>query len=211
MTAARRSRARTGSTWLTLVGLALLAVPGFALGLVTGVAWEEPGLLVSHLFGGTQEVAWSQASPLREARPELAAERPASTRPAVAALERPAAAATERPASATAELPAVAAPPRPSATRIRSEVVSPSPGPAAGRFAVQVGAFAESESAERLAETLRGKGFDAYVSPGAHAGEARWRVRVGPLPSREEAERVASRLKAQERLPTWVLDEDRPA
>lgn len=187
MTAARRGRARTGSTWLTGVGLVLLAIPGFALGLVTGVAWEEPGLLVSHLFGGTEEVVWSEASPPREARPEAPA---------------------EPPAAAPAELPAVAAPPRPSATRIRSEVVSP--GPPAGRFAVQVGAFAESGSAERLAETLRGKGFEAYVSPGAHAGEARWRVRVGPLPSREEAERAASRLKAEERLPTWVLDEDSP-
>jgi cell division septation protein DedD len=33
-------------------------------------------------------------------------------------------------------------------------------------------------------------------------------VRVGPFPSRAEADRVAARLKAEEKLPTWVLDED---
>ena len=91
---------------------------------------------------------------------------------------------------------------------MRPEVLSP--GASAARFAVQVGAFAESHSAERLADALRGKGFDVYVSAGASSGEPRWRVRVGPLPSREEAERVATRLKAEEKLPTWVLDEDGP-
>ena len=112
------------------------------------------------------------------------------------------------------ELPDVAAPSPPAppaargATRMRPEVLSP--GASAARFAVQVGAFAESHSAERLADALRGKGFDVYVSAGASSGEPRWRVRVGPLPSREEAERVATRLKAEEKLPTWVLDEDGP-
>jgi cell division septation protein DedD len=33
-------------------------------------------------------------------------------------------------------------------------------------------------------------------------------VRVGPFATREEADRSAARLKAEERLPTWVLDED---
>ena len=76
---------------------------------------------------------------------------------------------------------------------------------------MQVGAFAESSTAERLAERLREKGWQVYVSPGARAGESRWRVGVGPHPTREAASRAASRLKAQEKLPTWVLDEDAPA
>ena len=82
------------------------------------------------------------------------------------------------------------------------------PPPAAPRFAVQVGAFADSAAAERLAESLRGNGFAVYVAPSAGSGASRWRVRVGPLASREEAERAAERLKREETLPTWVLDEE---
>ena len=89
---------------------------------------------------------------------------------------------------------------------MRPEVLSP--GAPAGRFAVQVGAFSENRSAERLADTLRRKGFDVYVTPGAQAGESRWRVRVGPMHTREDAERAAARLKTEEKLPTWVLDEN---
>jgi hypothetical protein len=179
MATRRRGDAARSPLW-TLGGLALLAIPGFALGLLVGVAWEDPGLVLGHLFGRTELVAWSRGAEDR-------------------APEAPRAAASEGP-------PSVSAAPRPSATRIRPDVISP--GAPAARFAVQVGAFSESRAAERLAESLRGKGFAVYVSPGAKAGEARWRVRVGPLPSRAEADRVAARLKAEEKLPTWVLDED---
>ena len=182
--ATRRSGGGSRSPLWTLAGLALLAIPGFFLGLLVGVAWEDPGLLLGHVFGRTELVAWSRGA-------DDGTEDPASESPR---------------ATAPDEVPAVSAGPRPSATRIRPDVISP--GAPAARFAVQVGAFSESGVAERLAESLRGKGFEVYVSPGAKAGEARWRVRVGPLPSRAEADRVASRLKAEEKLPTWVLDED---
>jgi cell division protein FtsN len=182
--ATKRPEGGSRSLVWTLLGLSLLAVPGFVLGLLVGVAWEDPGLVLGHLLGRSELVAWSDDTPdvVAEGRAEA---------PRVEAPEEP---------------PHVSAPPRPSATRIRPEVISP--GAPAARFAVQVGAFSESRAAERLAESLRGKGFDVYVSPGAKAGEARWRVRVGPLASREEAKRVAARLKAEEKLPTWVLDED---
>jgi hypothetical protein len=183
MATRRRGGGARSPLW-TLVGLALLAIPGFALGLLVGVAWEDPGLLLGHLFGRTELVAWSRGvdDGVEDRAPE-----------------EPRAATSEGP-------PSVSAAPRPSATRIRPDVISP--GAPAARFAVQVGAFSESRAAERLAESLRGKGFAVYVSPGAKAGEARWRVRVGPLPSRAQADRIAARLKAEEKLPTWVLDED---
>jgi cell division septation protein DedD len=189
--APRRNRSRARSVLLGGVGLLLVAAPGFALGLFAGVAWEEPWLLVRHLFGGSSEVAWRAP----QERGESVAEAP----------------------GAAEALPEVAAPPPrapaprvdPNVTRMRPDVLSPGASPA--RFAVQVGAFAESATAERLAEELRGKGFDVYISPGAKAGEARWRVRVGPLSSREDAENAAARLKAEEKLPTWVLDEDSAA
>ena len=186
----RRGDAARSPLW-TLGGLALLAIPGFALGLLVGVVWEDPGLLLGHLFGRTELVAWSRGAD--DAVDDGSEDR---------APEAPRAGAPEGP-------PAVSAAPRPSATRIRPDVISPgAPAAPAARFAVQVGAFSESRVAERLAESLRSKGFAVYVSPGAKQGEARWRVRVGPLPSRSEADRVAARLKAEEKLPTWVLDED---
>jgi DedD protein len=77
-----------------------------------------------------------------------------------------------------------------------------------GNTAVQVGAFGTSEAAERLAGSLRRKGFPVYVSPGTKAGGSRWRVRVGPLATREEAEGIAAKLKQVEKLPTWILSED---
>ena len=185
----RRTRRAVGSPLLTAITLVLVAIPGFALGLVAGVAWQDPSLLASHLVGNTEEVVWS--APALESEPRAA----------------------ESVASALANLPAVAAPaeptlppPPPKATPARLEAAAP-PAPA-GRFAVQVGAFGESATAERLAEKLRAKGFAVYVSPGAAAGAARWRVRVGPLPSRREAEEVSGALKRREKLPTWVLDED---
>ena len=183
MVTRRRESGARSPLW-TLGGLALLAIPGFFLGLLVGVAWEDPGLLLGHLFGRSELVAWGRG--VDDGVEDRARE---AARAAVSAGPSPASVASG-----------------PSATRIRSDVISP--GAPAARFAVQVGAFSESSAAERLAESLRGKGFEVYVSPGAKAGEARWRVRVGPLPSRAEAERIAVRLKAEEKLPTWVLDED---
>ncbi len=73
---------------------------------------------------------------------------------------------------------------------------------------MQVGAFAESRVAERLAGRLRAKGYPVTVSPSVDSGAARWRVRVGPWESREAAETAATRLKGEETLPTWVLNMD---
>jgi len=94
-----------------------------------------------------------------------------------------------------------------SAEGAASAELAPQPTGAAG-FAVQVGAFADGDAAERLADSLRAKGYAVYVVAGAGAGASRWRVRVGPLASREEADGAAARLKREETLPTWVLDEE---
>ena len=94
--------------------------------------------------------------------------------------------------------------------RERAAAVAPPSVAAApvGNVAVQVGAFGTSQAAERLANSLRSKGFPVYVSPGTKAGDVRWRVRVGPLANRKEAEGTAARLKKVEKLPTWILNED---
>lgn len=189
---AERNKRLPSWAW-TVVVLVLIAVPGFGLGLVAGVAWEDPSLLGSHLLGGTTEVAaWTPGATTRDPDAELA---PVVAEP----VELP---------NVGAGAPQRAAP----TTRVAAQAPVPARKPAApataGRFAVQVGAFGEVASAERLAQQLRSKGYTAYVSPGVAAGEPRWRVRVGPSAEREKADADAARLKSEEQLPTWVLDEN---
>lgn len=173
---------------LGLAGLLLLAVPGFAVGLLAGVVWREPELVATHLFGGTREVAWGS---------------PSAPQPGAGAPE-----ADGDVAAAPAPQGDVAAAPPPAARREPApiEAIEAAPGP---RLAVQVGAFGEAAPAEKLAATLRRKGFPAFVSPSTGDAAARWRVRVGPMSSRDDADRTAARLKAEERLPTWVIEEGR--
>jgi len=171
-------RRRSGQGWLsTLVGIVVLVVGGFLIGLVVGVISEEPELVAGHVAGRSTEIDWTSPRPDGElgqqARVWLGNE-------AVQAGGR------ER------AMPAVAAAPPP-----RSD---------AGRgpdFVIQVGAFADGVTARALAQRLREGGYPVLVME--PASDDRWRVRVGPLPARVEADQVALRLKSEERLPTWVL------
>ena len=172
-------RKKSGPGWLRVIfGLAFLAVAGFAVGMLAGVAWQDPGLAFAYLTGETEEIAWGISK--SETQHAVAAP-PAEARP-------PADPQVRREREAVAPV-AVAAPP-------------------VGRLAIQVGAFATSLAAEDLAKSLRSKGYAVSVSPGTTAGEPRWRVRVGPLATRAEAEDTAARLKKVEKLPTWILSED---
>ena len=182
----------------SLLGLALVAIPGFAIGLFAGVLWEDPGLILGDLAGKSQEVEWGpQPSPVAE----VGAGEGSASEPARGAVAAPAPTAMP---DVAARPPAAPPAPLPSATRAATSVSR-----ATGKLSVQVGAFAESRAAEQLATSLRSSGLPVYVSPSAAAaGDQRWRVRVGPLATREEADRIAARLKSKEKLPTWVLTED---
>ncbi len=201
-----RGRARSpetgGGRLAALSGLALLSLVGFAIGLLAGAAWERPGLVLGYVFGGTEEVPWGPDATVPgedDAPAEVAEETPAAPLPPVAAAPSAPEAAAPKPAPAP---PAAKPAPKPApATR-------PPAAAASERVVVQVGAFAESSAAERLAASLKEKGFAAFVSPGTDGGSARWRVRVGPHGTRADAERTAARLKREESLPTWVLIED---
>jgi cell division septation protein DedD len=185
-----REHDRVGSSWLAaLVGLVFLVVAGFGVGMVAGVVWEDPGLIFAYVVGESEEVAWD-GSP--NAVSGVASRAPEPEQLVDPQLRRNA--AIKRAATPPVE-PAQPAPP-------------PVAAAPAGKVAVQVGAFETSGAAERLAKSLKGKGFPVYVSPGTKAGNARWRVRVGPLATREEAEAIAERLKKSQKLPTWILNED---
>lgn len=81
--------------------------------------------------------------------------------------------------------------------------VAPAPTPArsasagSGKgFAVQIGSFASRDNAERLAGSLRGKGFAAFVMDGKGTNRKLYRVRVGPEADRAAAQTLANRLRA---------------
>ena len=94
--APRRSRAG----WLvTLVGLSLLAIPGFGVGLLAGVAWEDPGLLMSYLAGGTQDVSWTSSA---ESPPDVAAPAPVLPPPTAATKGTASRSAPRKPAKRSA-------------------------------------------------------------------------------------------------------------
>lgn len=211
----RSAKRASSPSWLaSLMGAVFLISAGFMLGLIVGVVKEEPELVMGHLGGQSEEVLWSEQE-AEFGTPDVAARGPQFDAPEELAADE-----TRAEGDLGIEAPITAAeyaapqdfegpPPVPLAE-------APAPPPAAPQaprsarsqgFSVQVGAFAESEPAERIADDLRSKDFSVYVTPSAGSRDGRWRVRVGPMATRAEAEDVAQQLKTRERLPTWVVSE----
>lgn len=69
------------------------------------------------------------------------------------------------------------------------------PAPAASRFIVQVGAFADAEKVRQVRQQAERAGVKTYTQVVQTADGPRTRVRVGPYASREEAEKAAGALK----------------
>jgi len=131
-----------------------------------------------------------------------AAKAPASSVPASAAEPRrvqtqPDAAPKEAPAKpVTAPTPVPAPKPAAEAAKPAAEV--------AGRFVVQVGAFAEASAVREARAKLEKLGLASYTQVVETGNGPRTRVRLGPYGSREEAEKAAAKLKAAG-LPGAVL------
>jgi DedD protein len=68
-----------------------------------------------------------------------------------------------------------------------------------GAWAVQLAAFSDESSADKLRDRLRGQGFDGYVDSVKTSGGKLWRVRAGPFASRNVGEstrgQIADKLK----------------
>ena len=88
----------------TAAGLGLLIAAGFAVGMLAGLVWEEPGLVFAHLSGGTEEVVWSAGAPEGQGE-AFAGGAPRDDRPADPQIGR------EREGAAGPETPPVAAAP----------------------------------------------------------------------------------------------------
>ena len=80
------------------------------------------------------------------------------------------------------------------------------PPKAAGAWAVQLAAFSDRGSADKLRDRLRSQGFDGYVDSVKTARGELWRVRAGPFATREVAEtqrgRIADSIKIKGNIVT---------
>ena len=74
----------------------------------------------------------------------------------------------------------------------------------AGRFVIQVGAFADDAKAREVRQKLEKAGLKTYTNVAKTADGDRTRVRVGPFASRAEADRAAGKVKGLS-LPASVL------
>lgn len=125
---------------------------------------------------------------------------PPTTVPVVVERElppEPVAVAPAPPAPAAAPAPAPQAQPKPvaPAQTVKPATVAAAPKPAAGEsWAVQVGSFSEQANASRLRDSLRGKGYPAYVEQVKLASGTSYRVRVGPVLARADAEAIQAKL-----------------
>jgi cell division septation protein DedD len=187
--------------WPSIIAVVLVVVAaGFGIGVIAGITWEEPGLVVGYLTGQTEGVEWRVGADDPGAD-DLATGDVVSEPPSVAAApplglrETPDAAISERANTRASDDAARARNAAPDSIR-----------PAEG-FAVQVGAFSEKSAAKTLADSLRARGYRVYLAP-TEDQPTSWRVRVGPVATRPEAEKAARKLETAEKLPTWVLGED---
>lgn len=212
-----RRRSTESSLVFTLLGVVVWITTGFLVGLVAGVVSEEPELVIKHATGQSTEIEWDGLAAPPPATQSLSKSAIGRTRGTPSEDSR---AARDSNASALAGLAATrrpdvsAAPAATSGQRAKSAdiggvpvrsgatVAKTSNGPG---FSIQVGAFAERDAAQEVAESLRGKGYSVRILSAQDDG--RYRVRVGPVAARERAEGLARRLKSDEGLPTWVLRE----
>ena len=97
----------------------------------------------------------------------------------------------------------------PAAPPVRGSILPGRPATApGGAFVVQALATRDGAAARRLRDRLAARGLPAVLIEGTSAEEVVYRVRVGRYRDREVAESVARRLRDEQRLSPWVLQED---
>lgn len=82
----------------------------------------------------------------------------------------------------------------------KADTAAKSPEDAPRDWTVQVNAFPEERSAQRLADRLKQKGYDAYVTTATINGRDWYRVRVGHYPTRAQAKQFLEQIQAKENL-----------
>jgi len=138
--------------------------------------------------------------PAKETAPPLAPppSMAAATLPE-AAQRQPETALVSEPAAEPESRPVVAPPAEAAIPAAAPQVAERKPAAAApdaaGRFIVQVGAFAERAAAQEARAKLERKGLKTYTQVAKTKDGDRIRVRLGPFADRAEAERAAAAAK----------------
>jgi cell division protein FtsN len=124
--------------------------------------------------------------------------------PAPAPVPAPTAAPEPAPTAAPIAAPA-AKPPVAGSASGKATPKPPVVKPGGGTFTVQVAAFRDRESAERLALQLESRGYDAYVQRSEVSGKGTWyRVRVGAFNDKEAARALAQKIERQEGRSAYI-------
>lgn len=125
--------------------------------------------------------------------PAVAASTPTSA--GVSAPEAAPAVSEVMPASSVAVAAPQSAVPQQAVGKIKPEAASEIKSPPAAHpgFVVQVGAFANADSAQQLQKKLKKQGIKTYTEK----VDNKTRVRAGPYSTREAADRVRHKLEAQ--------------
>ncbi len=105
-------------------------------------------------------------------------------------------------AIASTPKPTPPAPPKPAVTDTPPMVAS-----SGGRFAVNLGIYADQGHANALVANVKKLGFPAYVESTDYQGKSAMRVRVGPFADRAAAEAARLKIKQSEpKVPSSVVD-----
>lgn len=123
---------------------------------------------------------------------------PAASSSGVVRRDEPAApvnsTAVTRPTPAAAPAVAAATPPTP-APPVAAKPAAP-PAETAGRFVVQIGAFADATAVQAMRARAERLGLKTYTQVAETVAGNRVRVRIGPFVAREAAEQAAAKAKA---------------
>ena len=155
----------------------------------------------SHADAG-REVAPRASAPKAATVAEAAASKPAPKPAAPVALEAsrkptPAASSTATQVAESARKPASSAVAPEESARARALLdAKPASADSAGRFVVQVGAFAEAEAARETRNRVEKLGMKTYTQVAQTAAGSRIRVRVGPFATRAEADAALAKARA---------------
>lgn len=147
----------------------------------------------------------AQAAPAAEGKPQAKAETQAAESKAAASKAAEAKAA-EAKAAADAKAAAEAKAAADDAARARALLQGKTVDTAAdaGRYVVQVGAFAERDKAHQAQLKLQRAGLKNYTQVADTGDGKRIRVRAGPFASRAEADKAAQKIKSLD-LPVRIL------
>lgn len=141
-----------------------------------------------------QRAADKKEAEHREAEKQREAERREAAEKAADKRER------ERAAAEQAAKAAAAKQPRDDTQRARALLEGKSEAkasePAAARFVVQVGAFADADAVREARAKVEKLGLKTYTQVVETSGGKRTRVRVGPFSTRDEADKASSRIRS---------------